>query len=850
MRWVGRLFALVGFLLFVAVGVVGFEAYLSITGRDLRLLNAVVTRFGNVVAGQRTRALRLEVGVDPEGGRLSGRAQLTVEPTRGGRQRFYFLLGDAFHLEGFAAAGYPQARAYKLWLITVVDLGRPAPAGETIAMTIEYEGKPETGLFGLGTAKLSPRDVQLSVDSFWFPNDLQGQFDADVAVTLPAYMTLVYAGEELERSTRGRMQRVRWHSARPVPSLSLVAGPYEMFEHKGDDGTYRVYIADDIRLDAEKILASASGANRFLGERYGASGYDHHSFFVSRRVRRAYNDGSGVIGLSIRYFRRGDYGFNVIAHELAHDWWGATVMEKWLEPATGGEWLVEGFAEFSSILAGEARFGREALVRRLAENFFDPRRNRAVGNMSVLDNAVGDDAAREIIYDKGSYIAMMLRRLLGDEALFPALRVFLERFRYQGASEADLEAVLQETTGQDLSAFFAQWVRSDKGLDLSLDANEGGGGLTLHNLGEITAIGDIEIDSDAEPAPPAEGELPMAEPDLAIGAQIAAKSGNVDPDLTWADMWRDDNVYPRQRFPLAFALSAHGRAQIDSEAFPWSAATLQTIGGDGAAVGKWELPSTVVSLPRWLDEHTLVLNTTDATQKWPSVVLFDTANGSSKTLGPGAQPMVQAGAIYAVEREAIVRWQSPKWEHEILVREKRHAFGGLAPSPDARQLAFASARDNDMEIKLVDLGTRRVRTLLHWDRDLRDLIWSADGSRIYAAIGGDWDWQVWEIPVDGGPLRQLAREAAAIGNLALSPDGKRLAFAAALQLDYPFNRKQAVILDLEKREVTIKPVAGSDVRQLGWRDESTLIGIAAPTGADSPFRLPEARDIVEIEVGN
>ena len=74
--------------------------------------------------------------------------------------------------------------------------------------------------------------------------------------------------------------------------------------------------------------------------------------------------------------------------------------------------------------------------------------------------------------------------------------------------------------------------------------------------------------------------------------------------------------------------------------------------------------------------------------------------------------------------------------------------------------------------------------------------------------------------------------------------------AAALQLDYPFNRKQAVILDLEKREVTIKPVAGSDVRQLGWRDESTLIGIAAPTGADSPFRLPEARDIVEIEVGN
>jgi len=887
MRWVGRLFALVGFLLFAAVGTVGFYGYQAATGRNLALLDLVVRRFGEAVAGQRTERLTLDVAVDPEEGKLAGQARLSVAATAAPRRRLYFLLGDSFALGAFRVDGFPEARAYKLWLVTVIDLGRALPPGTPLEIELDYEGRPEGGLFGLGTARVSPRDVQLSVDSFWFPNDLQGQFQAEVGVTLPSYLTVVHAGEEIERSSRGRLQRLRWRYARPVASLSLVAGVYRAHDLTAGETRYRLYLADDVELDEQRVLAMAADADERLTRLYGPAGYPQLSFFVTRKLRRAYNDGAGVMGLSIRYFRRGDYGYNVIAHELAHNWFGATVMEKWLAPGTGGEWLVEGFAEFSSQVVVEERYGREALVRRLAANFWDPRRDGVVGAMSVLDNAVGDDSARDIIYAKGGWVAMMLRRKLGDAVFFPAMRAFIDAHRYRAATALDLENALNESTGSDVTAFFDDWVRSARALDLAIESGEGG--LLLRNEGDNGSVGDVvvaglagvrapappaatpggESDAAATPTAASAGEptpTAPAEP-AAAGAAASTREGvaqigqglvpaasagplNADPDLAYADMRRDNNRYPRARFPLALAVGAAGSwAEIASEVYPWSPATLAARGGDGEVRGTWELPSTVVSWPSWFDEHRLVLNTTDAGSRAAAVELFDSRGGGRKRIGQGQAPAVASGAVYATLGDAIVRWQSPEWGREVVVRHPRRTLSGVAVSPDLRRLAYAVAHDNDMEIRVLTLADRRESTLVAWDRDLRDLVWSADGARLYAGVGGDWDWQVWEIPVDGGPIAVLAREAAAIGNLALSPDGTRLAFGAAPELDYPYNRRELIVLDLAERAARRIDVPGRDLRQVAWQDDATLLAVTASAARDTPFTLPEARSVVRVDAG-
>ena len=100
--------------------------------------------------------------------------------------------------------------------------------------------------------------------------------------------------------------------------------------------------------DAEEHVrepGEGNGHEQGLAGHFGPSGFASATLFVPRRLARAFNDGSGLMGMPPRYFHDGRYGYETLAHELAHNWWGATVAERWLAPGTGGEWIVEGFAQ-------------------------------------------------------------------------------------------------------------------------------------------------------------------------------------------------------------------------------------------------------------------------------------------------------------------------------------------------------------------------------------------------------------------------------------------------------------------------------------------------------------------------
>src|SRR5689334_5484669 len=80
-------------------------AYLAASGKSLPVLRALTTRVGQLMAGQRTEKLALQVRVMPREGRLAGTATLTVRSLDDKRQRFYFLLNDGLHLQDVRAGG-------------------------------------------------------------------------------------------------------------------------------------------------------------------------------------------------------------------------------------------------------------------------------------------------------------------------------------------------------------------------------------------------------------------------------------------------------------------------------------------------------------------------------------------------------------------------------------------------------------------------------------------------------------------------------------------------------------------------------------------------------------------------
>ena len=843
-----RLAALVAGLLVLAILAAATQLYLATARSDPATLGAVAGKVAALLAGQRTERMSLDIRVAPDEQQVDAVATLTVRSLTAGRRRFYFLLNDGLRLHGVSAAGAAAApQAYQLWLLTIIDVGTPVAEGDTIQLTLRYGGRPNTDGLPRESVAFGARDVILGPDALWYPSDLQGFFTADVAVTLPADLSVLHNGVESTRSARGLAQRVQWTTQRPVPGLALVAGDYSADSATSDGVTFRLYRQPNIQIDDARVLGAMADAHRTLTERFGPAGLSQITLLVTRTLGRGFNDGTGLMGLPLRDFRQGDMGFAMIAHESAHNWWGGTVAGRWLEPNSGAEWIVEGFAEAASLSATEAVFGPNALVRRLAAETFDPSRQEALGRLSVIDNAADAPGVRATIYRKGGYVAFMLRRVLGDETYFAALRQFLDRHRYQTATLTDLQQALQEASGTDLQPFLNDWVWSAGPVDLSLDSS-GPTELTVNNLGTANVPGDVDLWVVRK-----DGSDPTRSR-VQIGQRVpfddSVAYAVLDPVLVWPDMQRENNRYPRRTDPRQVAVSPRGEVAVTRAGTePWARATVSTVDAGGRAVHAWDFPAGLLAPPAWTpDGSALVASAPDAHAPWPPIITL-AADGAQRTVGAGVAPApAGAGRIYAARGDRLVSLSGGAVT--TLVADRADALVDTPlPSPDGSRIVYLRASGTHLEVRSVATDGSDGRVLLTTDRDRLCLRWAPDGSRLYAVTGGDWDWRVLEIPLAPGDVRVLASGAAEINDLAVSPDGARLAFTAA-EFAYPRNRRALYVMQPSER--TVRPIAipGGEPGALTWSDPETVLVVTTAVADDAPFTLPHARALKRVRVAD
>lgn len=354
-----------------------------------------------------------------------------------------------------------------------VSLDRAYAHGEEFTLTVAYSTKPRTGLHFIKPTEDDPtRPVQAwtfgqpQAASFWFPchDSPNERSTTEIFATVPARFQTISNGNLLEVIDHGATKTHHWRHDVPhaVYLLSLVVGDFATIKasYNGKPVTY--YVRPDKAQDAEYYMGKTPQMMQFFSEYTGVEyPYDTYDqtvveIYTGAMEHTTATTHSFMLLLDERASLDVDF-VPVVAHELAHQWFGDLVTcRDW-----SNGWLNEGFATYFNELWVEHDKGEDEFKMAMLKNKqFYFAEDRSYRRPIVYHTYSGDgfELFDRHMYEKGSWVLHMLRRQLGDATFRRAVKAYLERHREREVVTSDLERTFEEVTGRSLGLFFKQWV--------------------------------------------------------------------------------------------------------------------------------------------------------------------------------------------------------------------------------------------------------------------------------------------------------------------------------------------------------------------------------------------------------
>ncbi len=247
----------------------------------------------------------------------------------------------------------------------VVTLDRPYQYGEVFTVAVTYNAKPRTGLHFIKPAAEDPtRPVQAwtfgqpRYHSNWFPchDSPNDRATTEIIVTVPAQFLTVSNGKRLGVTDNGATKTHHWRQDVPHAAylVSLVVGEFAVIEDHYKDIPVTYYVRPDRKDDARLYLGQTPEMMRFFSEytgvEYAYPKYDQTvvELYTGAMEHTTATTHSFMLLMDKRAALDVDF-VPVVAHELAHQWFGDLVTcRDW---ANG--WLNEGFATYFEELWGE-----------------------------------------------------------------------------------------------------------------------------------------------------------------------------------------------------------------------------------------------------------------------------------------------------------------------------------------------------------------------------------------------------------------------------------------------------------------------------------------------------------------
>ncbi|HET6373940.1 MAG TPA: M1 family aminopeptidase, partial [Candidatus Polarisedimenticolia bacterium] len=150
---------------------------------------------------------------------------------------------------------------------------------------------------------------------------------------------------------------------------------------------------------------------------------------------------------------------SVVAHEVAHQWWGSLVCNV----NDNNYWFVESLAEYMSALYTENYYGKKQYAEHVEawrkEILDADMRGSVQDGYTVWQGPGGFRPYRAALYAKGPYAFHIMRSTWGDEAFFKFLKSLANELKGKEIVTRDIQKVAEKSFGANLDWFFDQWLR-------------------------------------------------------------------------------------------------------------------------------------------------------------------------------------------------------------------------------------------------------------------------------------------------------------------------------------------------------------------------------------------------------
>lgn len=402
---------------------------------------------GEILAG--SVRYMFKTGISTDKIEFDLRKELTVDSIKSGNKHLAFVHGNDDVIR--------------------VTLSATLLAGATDSLRIYYHGKPDM------TTRAYTRSVTASGASvstlsepygahYWWPcrENLQDKIDSiDINLTVDTPYTAVSNGKLVSQVSIGNSVRYSFKHRYPIATY-LVAASFARYNFY----IQQAYLSSiNAPLDIRNYVFSYNNMQAVKDQTAHTVEIIHlydslfgtYPFYKEHYGHTQFTWGGGMEHQTMSFMV--NFGYDLIAHELAHQWFGDKVTcGSWHDL-----WLNEGFATYSNLMCYNFLKTRPEWISILKQNKEDVL-SQPGGSVFAQDTTqIAPLFDYRTTYQKGALVLHQLRWMLGDKAFFGALKKYQKdtNLAYGFARQDNLKFHFEQESGLDLDDYFNDWINRE-----------------------------------------------------------------------------------------------------------------------------------------------------------------------------------------------------------------------------------------------------------------------------------------------------------------------------------------------------------------------------------------------------